>query len=147
MQHKKLSLHNETILILYFAYYHHFSSSYLFLQLWNESYFVSMRGIHKETSRRSSNRNQYLYVRNIGPGCWGTCPTVTQDCEWLSRKIPGAALWTSSARTAWRRRPRWIVFPSEHFLGDQKWRNRRERGLDCMEGGRVGRLTHASDSL
>ena len=34
--------------------------------------------------------------------------------------------------------------PSEPFLGDQKWRNRRERGLDCMEGDRVGRLTYAS---
>ena len=37
--------------------------------------------------------------------------------------------------------------PSEPFLGDQKWRNRRERGLDCMEGDRFGRLTHASASF
>ena len=44
--------------------------------------------------------------------------------------------WTSSARTAWRRRPLWIVCPSEPFLGDQNWSNRRERGLDCMEGDR-----------
>ena len=95
-----------------------------------------MRGIQKETSRRPRNRNQYLYVRSIGPGCWGTCPTPTQGGEWLSRKIPGAALWTSSACTAWRRHPRWIVCPSEPLLGDQKWHNRRERGLDCMEGER-----------
>ena len=59
-----------------------------------------------------------------------------QNGEWLSRKIPGDALWTSSTRTAWRLRPRWIVCPSVPFLGDQKWRNRRERGLDCMEGDR-----------
>ena len=26
--------------------------------------------------------------------------------------------------------------PLRAFLGDQKWRNRRERGLDCMEGDR-----------
>ena len=97
-----------------------------------------MRGIKKETSRRPRNRNQYLYVRSIGPGCWSTCPTAIQGGEWLSRIIPGAALWTSSTRTAWRRRTRWIVCPSEPFLGDQKWLNRRERGLDCMEGDRVG---------
>ena len=41
----------------------------------------------------------------------------------MSRKIPGAAYRTSSARTAWRRRPRWIVCPSDPFLGNQKWRN------------------------
>ena len=93
-----------------------------------------IRAIIKETSRRPRNRNQYLYVRSTGPGCWGNCPTATQGGEWLSRKIPGAALWTSSAHTAWRRRPRWIVCLSELFLGNQKWRNRRERGLDCMEG-------------
>ena len=86
--------------------------------------------------RRPRNRNQYLYVRKIGPGCWGTCPTATQDDEWLSCKIPKAALWTSSSRTAWCRRPRWIVCPSEPFLGDQKWCNHRERGLDCMKGDR-----------
>ena len=79
-----------------------------------------MRGIKKETKLRPRNRNHYLYVRSIGG-------------EWLSRKIPGAALWISSARTAWRRRPRWIVCLSEPFLGDQKWRNPRERVLDCME--------------
>ena len=61
---------------------------------------VHMRDIQKETSRRPRNRNQYLYVRSIGPGCWGTYPTTTQGGEWLSRKIPGAALWTSSPRTA-----------------------------------------------
>ena len=95
-----------------------------------------MMGIHKETSRRPRNRNQYQYVKSIGPGCWCTCPTVTQGGGWLSRKIPGAALWTSSARTAWRRRPRWIVCSSEPFLEEQNWRNRRERGLNCMEGDR-----------
>ena len=68
------------------------------------------------------------YVRSISPGCWGTCPTVTQGSECLS------ALWTSSTCSAWHRHPRWIVCSSEPFLGDQKWRNRRERGLDCMEG-------------
>ena len=26
--------------------------------------------------------------------------------------------------------------PSEPFSGDQKWRNRRERDLDCMDGDR-----------
>ena len=82
-----------------------------------------MKGIQKETSRRPKNRKQYLYVRSLGPGCSGTCLTATQGGEFLSRKIPGAALWTSSARTAWRRRPRWIVCNSEPFLGDQKWRN------------------------
>ena len=51
----------------------------------------------------------------------------------LPRKIPGAALWTSSACTA-SRHLRWIVCPSEPFLGDKKWCNHRERGLDCMEG-------------
>ena len=78
-----------------------------------------MRGIQKETSRRPRNRNQYLYFRSIGPGCWGTCPIATQGGEWLSRKILGVELWTSSARTAWCRRPRWIVCSSEPFLGDQ----------------------------
>ena len=68
----------------------------------------------EETSRRSRNRNQYLYVRSIGPGC---CPTATQGGEWLSLKIPGAALWNSSTCTAWRRHPRWIVCPSEPFYG------------------------------
>ena len=34
--------------------------------------------------------------------------------------------------------------PQSLFLGYQKWHNRRERGLDYMEGDRVGRLTHAS---
>ena len=33
--------------------------------------------------------------------------------------------------------------PSQSLLGDQKWPNNRERGLDCLEGDRVGRLTHA----
>ena len=61
--------------------------------------------------------NQYLYVRSFDPGCWGTCPTATQGGECLSRKIPGAALWTSSSRTAWRSSPRWIVSPSEPFYG------------------------------
>ena len=32
-------------------------------------------------SRRPRNRNQYLYVTSIGPGC---CTTVTQGGEWLS---------------------------------------------------------------
>ena len=32
------------------------------------------------------------------------------------------------------RRPRWIICFSGPFLGNQKWRNRRERGLDYMEG-------------
>ena len=95
---------------------------------------LNMRDIKKETNQRPRNRNQYLYVRSIGPGCWGTCPTATQGGKWLSRKIPGAALWTSSACTAWRRRPRRIICPSEPFLGDQKWHNRMEIGLDCMEG-------------
>ena len=76
-----------------------------------------MRGILKETIWRPRNRYQYLYVRSIGPGCWGTCPTATQGGEWLSHKIPGAALWTSAACTAWHRCPRWIVCPSEPFLG------------------------------
>ena len=93
-------------------------------------------GVKKETSRRPRNRNQCLYIRNIGPGCWGTSPTATQRGEWLSRKIPGAALWTSSGRTAWRRRPRWIACSSEPFLGDQKWHNRRDRDMDYMEGDR-----------
>ena len=70
----------------------------------SEQFFI--RGIKKETSRRPRKRNQYLYVRSIGPDCWGTCPTATQAGNWLYRKIPGAALWTSSARNAWRRRPR-----------------------------------------
>ena len=87
-------------------------------------------------SLRPRNRNQYLYVTSTGPGCWGTCSTATQGGEWLSSKIHGAALWTSSARTAWRHRPRWIVCPSETFLGDEKWCDRRERGVDCMEVGR-----------
>ena len=65
------------------------------------------------------NRNRYLYVRSIGADCWGTCPTATEGGEWLSRKIPGAAFWTNSARTAWPRRPWWIVGPSDPFLGDQ----------------------------
>ena len=95
-----------------------------------------MRGIQKEMSRRPRNRNQYLYVRSINPGCWGTCPTVTQGCEWLSRKIPRAAFWTSSACTAWCRHLRWIVCPSEPFLGGQKWHNCRKRGQDYMEGDR-----------
>ena len=95
-----------------------------------------MSGIQKEMSRRPRNRNQYLYIRSIGPGCWGTCPTATQGGEWRSHKISRAALWTSSASTARRRRPRWIICPSELFLEDQKWRNCRERGLDCMESDR-----------
>ena len=92
-----------------------------------------MRGIQKEMNWRPRNINQYLYVRSIGPGC---CATATQCGEWQARKIPGTALWTSSARTAGRHCPRWIVFPSEPFLGDQKWYNCRERGLDCMEDDR-----------
>ena len=93
-----------------------------------------MRGIQKETSRSLRNRNQYLYVRSIGSGCWGTCPTASQGSEWLSRKIPRPTLWTSSSRTAWHHRPKWIFCPSESFLGDQKLHNHRERGLDRMEG-------------
>ena len=62
-------------------------------------------------------------------------------------KLPGAALWTSSARTAWRRRQRWIAWPSEPSFGEQKGRNCRERGLGSMEGYRVGRLTHACASF
>ena len=76
---------------------------------------LNMRGIPKEMSRRTRNRNQYLYVRSIDSGFWGTCPTATQDGKWLSRKIPGAALWTTSVRTAWRRRPRRIIRSSEPF--------------------------------
>ena len=102
-----------------------------------------MRGIQKEMSRRFRNRNQYLYVRSIGPGC---CTTATQGGEWLSRKIPRAVFWTSLACTASLRHPRWIIYPSEPFLGDQKLRNCRERGLDRMEGDSVGRLMHASVS-
>ena len=37
--------------------------------------FTYMRGIQKETSQRSRNRNQYMYVTSIGPGC---CTTVAQ---------------------------------------------------------------------
>ena len=95
-----------------------------------------MSGIQKETSQRPRNINQYLYVKSTGPGCWGTCPTVIQSGEWLSGKISGVALWTSSVRISWHRRPRWIVCPSEPFLGDLKWRNHRESGLDFMEGDR-----------
>ena len=87
----------------------------------------TLRVIQKETSLRPRNRNQYLYVRSIGLGCWGTCPTATQGGEGCLIKFPGL-LWTSSARTAWRR-PRWIVYPSEFFLGDQKWHNCREREI------------------
>ena len=106
-----------------------------------------MRSIKKKSSRRPRNRNQYLNVRCIGTGCWGTSPTATQGGKWLSRKIPGDALWISAARTAWCRRPRWIVCRSEHFLGNQKWRNCWERGLDCMVGDRVGQLMHAPASF
>ena len=115
-----------------------------FVALESSSMILYMRGTQKETSRRPRNRNQYLYIRSIGSGCWGTCPTATQGSEWLSSKIPGAALWTSSTRSAWRHWPRWIVCLSEPFLGNQKWRNHRERGLDCIEGDRIGQLTHAS---
>ena len=76
-----------------------------------------MRGIQKEISRRPKNTNQYLYVRSIGLGCWGTCPTAREGSEWLSHKIPGAELWTSSAHTAWCCCLRWIVCSSEPFLG------------------------------
>ena len=79
-----------------------------------------MRGIQKEMSRKPRNRNQYLYVRSIGPGCWGICPTAIHGGEWLSRKIPGAVLWTSSACTAWRCHSRWIVCPSEPFFRGSK---------------------------
>ena len=37
--------------------------------------------------------------------------------------------------------------PQSLFLGDQKKRNGRDRDLDCMEGDRVGRLTHSSVSF
>ena len=37
--------------------------------------------------------------------------------------------------------------PQSLFIWDQKWRNHRERVLDCMEDDRVGRLTHASASF
>ena len=37
--------------------------------------------------------------------------------------------------------------PQSLFLGDQKWRNRRKRGLDCMGSERVGRLRHVSASF
>ena len=53
---------------------------------------VTMRGIQKEMSQRPRNRNLYLYVRSIGPGCCGTGPNATQVGKWLSHKIPGAAL-------------------------------------------------------
>ena len=68
------------------------------------------------------------------------------EWPWLSLKIPGAALWTSSARTAWGRRPRWIFCPSESFLGDQKWRNRRERS-GLYGGWPRWTLTHVSASF
>ena len=109
--------------------------------------FIIWEAFKKETNRRPRKRNQYLYVRSIGPGCWGTCPTVTQGSERLSRKIPGTALWTSSARTVQHRHLRWIFCHSEPFLEDQKWRNRRERVLDCMEGDRIGRLMHTFASF
>ena len=37
--------------------------------------------------------------------------------------------------------------PWSLFIGDRKWRNCRERGLDCIKGDRVGRLTHACNSF
>ena len=37
--------------------------------------------------------------------------------------------------------------PQSLFYGNQIWRNRRERGLDCMEVDRDERLTYASASF
>ena len=75
----------------------------------------SLWGALKKMSQRPRNKNHYLYVRSIGLGCWGTCLTVTQGIEWLSCKIPGAALWTSFSRTAWHRCLRGIFSPQSLF--------------------------------
>ena len=34
------------------------------------------------------NRNQYMYVRSIGPNCWGTCPSATQEVNVCLVKFP-----------------------------------------------------------
>ena len=93
----------------------------------------SMRGI-KKTSRRAWNRNQYLYVRSIDPGSWGTCPTATQGGEMtVSKNSRGCIVnqFRSHCLTSSSEVNRLHL---RAFLGDQKWRNCGERGLDCMEG-------------
>ena len=98
-----------------------------------------MRRIKEETSRRPRNRNWYLYalaVETLVPlrhktvnGCLVKVPGLR--CEPVPHVLHDV---------------RSESFAPPSLLGDQKWRNRRERGLDCMEGDRVGRWTHAFSS-
>ena len=123
----------------------------------------------KETSRRSRNRNQYLYVTSIGPRC---CPTVTQGgyiwvafkkkragglgtetstciSEVLALAVEGGTCPTAVNGCLVKFRGcvmnqfrtycltssfEVIRLPLRAFLGEQKWRNWRERALDCMKG-------------
>ena len=107
-----------------------------------------MRGINKKTSRRPRNRNQYcmsevlaLAVEALVPlrhkavnGCLVKFPGLR--CEPVPQVLLDVVVRGES-----------FAPQSLLFFGDQKWRNRRERGLDCMEGDRVGRLTYASASF
>ena len=89
-------------------------------QIWNRHYlwynliYNVMRGIQKETCRRPGNRNHYLYVRSIGPGCWGTSPIATQAVNGCLLKFPRLRC----EPAAWWRQ-RWIVCLSQPYLGDQ----------------------------
>ena len=106
-----------------------------------------MRDIKKEKSRRSRNRTGIcmsevltLAVQALVPlrhkvanGCLVKFPGLR--CELVLYVLIDVVVRGES------------FVPQRLFLGDLKWRNRRERGMDCMEGDRIGRLTHASASF
>ena len=94
-----------------------------------------MRGIQKETCRKPRYRNQYLYVRNIGPAVEGLSHCDKRRWMAVSQNSRGCVV--NQFRTYYLTSSSEVnLFPSEPFLGDQKWGNRREGGLHCMEGDR-----------
>ena len=100
-----------------------------------------MKGNQKETSRRPRNRNQYLYgisevlaltdealvpLRHKAVnGCLVKLPGLR--CEPVPHVLLDVVVVVVRGES---------FAPQSLFLGDQKWRNRRKRSLDCMEGDR-----------
>ena len=105
-----------------------------------------MRGIQKETSRRPRTEISTCMSEVLALAVEALVPLRHGAVNVCLVKFPGLVVnqfrtycLTSSSEVN--------RLPLRAFLGDLKWRNRKRRGLGCMESDHIGRLTHASASF
>ena len=94
---------------------------------------ITMSSIKKETSRRP--RNQHCTSEVLALAIEALVPLRHRAVNSCLVKFPGLR-YEPVPQVLLDVIVRDESFAPQAFLGDQKWRNRRERGLDCMEGDR-----------